>query len=84
MSSKIHSFWTGVGSVLNLLPETRGEGRFLYKGRDIASLTAEEALRQDWEIVGNGISGAVKTTVHAKKIAGAQRKRSRQRRIVHQ
>lgn len=82
MSSKIHGFWSGVGSVLNLLPGTRLESTFLYKGHDLAKLTAEEALRQDWELVGVGMIGAVEAK--SKSIASVKRKRSRgrQRRLT--
>jgi hypothetical protein len=80
MSHKI-TFWNGVGSALNLLPQTRGERSFMYKGRDIASLTTEQALCQDWANVGNGITTAV-VTFGPKKASVAKRKRSHQRRIA--
>ncbi len=49
-------FWAGFGSVLSLegyMPRDVGRSSFEYRGKDIGSASATEALVSDWLRVGS-------------------------------
>jgi hypothetical protein len=59
MSRRLQNFFSGIGSVFTLSPPQHAEIPFFFRGRNLATLTTEEALRQDWEHVGKSLFGAI-------------------------
>ncbi len=52
-------FWRGFGSALSLGARCdRPRLRVKYQGRDLAKISAGEALRSDWTVVVNSIEAA--------------------------
>jgi hypothetical protein len=45
------TFWEGFGSVLSLSREDAEDLRFEYKGKDLSTITAADALNEDWNLV---------------------------------
>lgn len=54
------TFWRGYRSAFQLFPAVRPahSSRFMFRGRDLSSVTAAQALKQDWRNVGSAISSA--------------------------
>jgi hypothetical protein len=52
-------FFRGVGSNLSLFPARRPKLRVFYKGHEIGERTVEQALQNDWEIVGADLIAAI-------------------------
>ena len=46
-----YGFWVGVQSALRLAPAEPQSGSVLFRGRDIACVTASESVRGDWQSV---------------------------------
>jgi hypothetical protein len=52
-------FFRGVGSSLSLFPARRPKLRVFYAGHEIGEGTVEQALQNDWEIVGADLIAAI-------------------------
>jgi hypothetical protein len=54
------AFWHGYGAVLDIFPAHRpNPKRFMFRGLDLSTISATEALEQDWRMVGSSIASAL-------------------------
>ena len=56
---KENTFWRGFGSVLCLNGGEHEELTFTYHGKDIAKITPQEAISQDWQFVSAALASAI-------------------------
>jgi hypothetical protein len=60
MSNNTISFLRGYGSVLSLRSMRRhSTRRYMFRGNDLSKISAADALRQDWCMVGSSITSAL-------------------------
>jgi len=58
--SNPNAFWQGYASILTLCPMYRPRRqRFIFRGVDLSTLSAAEALGQDWRNVGSSMASAL-------------------------
>jgi len=55
-----NAFWHGCASVLSVFPVHRQTTkRFTFRGVDLLKVSAADALKQDWRMVGSAITSAL-------------------------
>ena len=52
-------FFRGFSNALNISPSKHEALRFIYQGHDIAGVTPQDALSQDWDLVAAHIASIV-------------------------
>jgi hypothetical protein len=65
---KSNSFWQGFASALTLTPQAPEEDLIVtFRGYNVVTITAEDALRLDWQNLGDDFKCSVrKITEHGK------------------
>lgn len=53
------SFWHGFSTVLSLRPRSKPASRFVYRGKDLAHISAADAIRSDWHMVATDLSSSL-------------------------